>query len=79
MIKNLAVETFYAPASVDRGHIVFSGSGCPFVRKKDLTLAIALGWLVIEFSYFTYVFLGVRPFLDSKAKVICQGQVDVTT
>ena len=33
---------------------------CPLVRIK--TFAIKFEWLVIELSYFTYVFLVIRPF-----------------
>ena len=43
----------------------FCLSFCPFARKKknEIKLAITFKWSVIQLSYFTCVFLGVRPFL----------------
>ena len=59
---------FYAPASVDQGHIVFGLSVSPSVclsvclSAKTLTFAIAFEWYVIKLSFFTYIYpLGVKP------------------
>ena len=30
---------------------------------------------MIELSYFTYLFLVVKPFIDAKVKAICQGHI----
>ena len=62
-------QDFYAPSSIDWWHIVFGLSVCPFVHMfvclsaESFTLAIAFEWLVIQLSYFIYIFFGVKPFL----------------
>ena len=68
------VVYFYAPILIDRGHVIFALSVRYFVCK-NLTLATTFEWYMIELSYLTCVFIFVEPFLDTKVKVIWQGQI----
>ena len=57
--------SFYAPSSID-DIIVFAPAVC---LQKTLTLVITFEWQAKELSYFTCLFLVVRPFLW------CQGHL----
>ena len=56
------------PPRIDQGKQFLA---YPFVclSSKTFTMAIAFKLWVIKLSYFTYIFLGVKPFFSTKVKV----------